>query len=55
MNTIKPNTMNIYFFWTAFLALCSIVPLMIIKGRSDETPSLKLSPEVKSKNKSWFN
>ena len=47
--------MNIYLFWILFLALWAIVPLMIIKGRKDETPKLKTSPEVKSKKKGWFN
>ena len=47
--------MNIYFFWILFLALWAIVPLMIIKGRTDETPSKKTSPEVKIKKKGWFN
>ena len=47
--------MNIYFFWILFLALCAIVPLMIIKGRTDETSNLKSSVEVKSKKKGWFN
>ena len=28
---------------------------MIIKGRTDETPKLKTSPEVKPKKKGWFN
>ena len=47
--------MNIYFFWILFLALWAIVPLMIIKGRTDETSNLKSSVEVKSKKKGWFN
>ena len=46
--------MNIYLFWTLFLALWSIVPLMIIKGKVDETPRIKTSPEVKQKKKGWF-
>ena len=47
--------MNIYLFWILFLALWGIVPLMIIKGRKDETPNLKTEPEIKSKKKGWFN
>ena len=47
--------MNIYLFWIFFLALWAIVPLMIIKGRTDETPSIKTSLEVKTKKKGWFN
>ena len=49
------NVMNVYLFWLLFLALWSIVPLMIIKGRVDELPKVKTSPEVKSKKKGWFN
>tara|TARA_B100000524_G_C23589571_1_gene348466 strand:- start:357 stop:512 length:156 start_codon:yes stop_codon:yes gene_type:complete len=47
--------MNIYLFWTLFLALWAIVPIMIVKGRVDESPKIKTSPEVKSKKKGWFN
>ena len=47
--------MNIYLFWILFLALCSIVPIMIIKGRVDELPKLNGSREVKLKKKGWFN
>ena len=47
--------MNIYLFWILFLALWAIVPLMIIKGRTDETPKLKTTTEVKQKKKGWFN
>tara|TARA_B100001989_G_scaffold237116_1_gene199534 strand:- start:1180 stop:1323 length:144 start_codon:yes stop_codon:yes gene_type:complete len=47
--------MNIYLFWILFLALWAIVPLMIIKGRVDESPAIKTSPEVKSKKKGLFN
>ena len=46
--------MNIYLFWILFLALCAIVPLMIIKGKIDDTPKINTSPEVKSKKKTWF-
>ena len=46
--------MNIYLFWTLFLALWAIVPLMIIKGRVDEAPKIKTSQEVKTKKKRWF-
>jgi len=46
--------MNIYLFWILFLALLSIVPLMIIKGRADESPKMLTSPEVKAKKKGWF-
>ena len=46
--------MNIYLFWLLFLTLWAIVPLMIIKGRVDEAPNTKTSPEVKTKKKGWF-
>ena len=46
--------MNIYLFWILFLALWGVVPLMIIKGRTDEKPKLKTSPEVQPKKKGWF-
>ena len=48
------NRMNVYLFWILFLALWAIVPLMIIKGKTDENPNLKTSPEIKSKKKGWF-
>ena len=41
--------MNIYVFWILFLGLWAIVPLMIIKGRTDETQKVKTEPEVKAK------
>ncbi len=48
--------MNIYLFWILFLALWAIVPLMIIKGKSDESPKVQTAPsDVKSKKKGWFN
>ena len=47
--------MNIYLFWILFLALFATVPLMIIKGRTDETSEVKTSPEVKAKKKGWFS
>jgi len=28
---------------------------MIIRGRADELPKVKLTPEVKPKKKGWFN
>ena len=46
--------MNIYLFWILFLALWAIVPLMIIKGRTDETPNIKTSPQVKPTKKGGF-
>ena len=46
--------MNVYLFWILFLALWGIVPLMIIKGRTDESPTIQSSPEVKAKKKGWF-
>jgi len=48
------HSMNIYVFWALFLALWGIVPLMIIKGRTEEKPKLKTVPETKSKKKGWF-
>ena len=48
--------MNIYVFWILFLSLWAIVPLMIIKGRTDEEKEkVKTVPEVKAKKKGWFN
>ena len=47
--------MNIVLFWVLFLALWAIVPLMIIKGRVDEAPKIKTSPNAKVKKKGWFN
>ncbi len=47
--------MNITVFWILFLALWGIVPLMILKGRDDETPKTQSIPEVKPKKKGWFN
>ena len=55
IDLIKIKFMNIYLFWILFLALWGIVPLMIIKGRTDEAPKIKTSPEIKSKKKGWFN
>ena len=49
------DAMNIYLFWILFLALWGIVPLMIIKGRTDEASKLNTSPKVKTAKKSWFN
>ena len=46
--------MNIFLFWILFLSLLAIVPLMIIKGRVDETPKIKTSPIAKSQKKGWF-
>ena len=46
--------MNVYLFWILFLALWAIVPLMIIKGRTDESPIIQYSPEVKAKKKGRF-
>ena len=46
--------MNVYVFWILFLGLLSIVPLMIIKGRTDESKNVKTVPEVKIKKKGWF-
>ena len=46
--------MNIYLFWILFLALWGIVPLMIIKGRVEEVPTIKTAPKVKTKKKGWF-
>ena len=47
--------MNIYLFWILFFALWGIVPLMIIKGRTDESPKMQTSPESKIKKKGWFS
>ena len=47
--------MNIYVFWILFLGLWAIVPLMIIKGKTDETLKVKIAPGVKAKKKGWFN
>ena len=47
--------MNVYLFWILFLALWGIVPIMIIKGRSDDPSKVETIPEVKVKKKGWFN
>tara|TARA_Y100000994_G_C15413820_1_gene327025 strand:- start:227 stop:370 length:144 start_codon:yes stop_codon:yes gene_type:complete len=47
--------MNIYLFWVLFLALWAIVPLMIIKGRADESPKIQAAQEFKAKKKGWFS
>ena len=47
--------MNVYLFWILFLALWGIVPLMIIKGRTDEPPRIQNTPEVNKKKKGWFS
>ena len=47
--------MNIYLFWILFFALWAIVPLMIIKGRTDESPKIKTSTEAGAKKKGWFS
>ena len=46
--------MNVYVFWILFLSLWAIVPLMIIKGRTDDSSKVKTIPEVKIKKKGWF-
>ena len=46
--------MNIYLFWILFLALWATVPLMIIKGRVEESPKIKTSSKVQVKKKGWF-
>ena len=38
-----------------FHSIQAAIPLMIIKGKVDEVPKVKTSPEVKSKKKGWFN
>ena len=47
--------MNIYLFWILFLGLWGIVPLMIIKGRTDDVKEVKTLPNIKNKKKGWFN
>ena len=47
--------MNIYLFWILFLALWAIVPLMIIKGRDDESPKIQTTPEEKGRKKGGFS
>jgi len=46
--------MNVYVFWILFLGLWAIVPLMIIKGRTDEPIKVTTSPKVKANKKRWF-
>ncbi len=46
--------MNVYLFWALFLSLLGIVPLMIIKGKTDESPKITTSPVLKTKKKGWF-
>ena len=47
--------MNIYLFWILFLSLWAIVPLMIIKGRTEESPKIEISLESNKKKKGWFS
>ena len=47
--------MNIYLFWILFLALLAIVPLMIIKGKKEDSPKIQTTPKVNEKKKGWFN
>ena len=46
--------MNVYVFWILFFALWAIVPLMIIKGRSEEKPKGKTVPDFQTNKKGWF-
>ena len=46
--------MNVYVFWILFFGLWGIVPLMILKGRTDEK-NIKTAPEIKAKKKGWFS
>ena len=46
--------MNVYVFWILFFVLWGIVPLMIFKGKTDESPKIRPIPEVKSNKKGWF-
>ena len=55
MSNICFVIMNVYLFWILFLSLWAIVPLMIIKGRKDQTKKVKTVPDVKAKKKGWFN
>ena len=48
------SAMNVYVFWILFLGLWAIVPLMIIKGRTDEPAKVTTSPKVKASRKRWF-
>ena len=47
--------MNIYLFWTLFLGLWGIVPLMIIKGKNNDKPKLNNINEAKTNKKTWFS
>ena len=55
MNVLIFSSMNVYLFWILFLALWAIVPLMIIKGKKEDSPKVQTSPNGKSKKKGWFN
>ena len=55
MDLILIYAMNVYLFWILFLALWGLVPLMIIKGKTDEVPKIKTSPAINTKKKGWFN
>ena len=46
--------MNVYLFWILFLTLWAIVTLMIIKGKTDDSPKLK-TLQVKSKKVGLIN
>ena len=46
--------MNIYVFWILFFGLWGIVPLMILKGRTDDKTNINTVLEVKAKKTGWF-
>ena len=46
--------MNLYTFWILFLGLCAIVPLMILKGKTDDNKKVKTAQQLKTKKKGWF-
>ena len=47
--------MNVYVFWILFFGLWAIVPLMIIKGRTDEPAKVTTSPKSKLVEKDGLN
>ena len=46
--------MNITIFWLLFLTIFAIVPVMIIKGKPDNSKTPQDNKNIPSKKKGWF-
>ena len=46
--------MNITIFWVLFLTIIAFVPIMIIKGKPDESETPKDTKNLPTKKKGWF-